>query len=236
MPNPGFLLAEDSALKQRLQSLTVTDDRDARRPVKVFFRYPEGETEKEYPFITIDLLDIAFSPTRQLSELTYDYTNDSRMSADQRASNTSITYYPSEYASSDLSNMAGTSGYLTMEQFVAVDLMYQVSTFCRSQRHDRELTSKMLRRTFPMRPTTIAIPEDDTLRRLSLLDWRAADLLDQEAGYRKRIFRKVYTVSMNAEIPQSDLYEIKTVLEVNGTLRDNYSESDASSLTFSEEF
>lgn len=236
MPNPGFLLAEDSALKNRLQSLTVTDDRDARRPVKVYFRYPEGETEKEYPFITIDLLDIAFAPTRQMSEVTYYYTNDTRLTPAERAANTSINYYPSEYSVSDLSNMAGTSGYLTMNQFVAVDLMYQVSTFCRSQRHDRELTSKMLRRTFPMRPTSILIPEDNTSRRLSLLDWRAADLLDQEAGYRKRVFRKVYTVSMNAEIPQSDLYEIKTVLEVNGTLRDNYSESDVLAHTFSEEF
>ena len=53
MSRSGFLLAEDEALKQHLSGITVTDDRNEHRPVKVFFRYPEGETEKHYPFITI---------------------------------------------------------------------------------------------------------------------------------------------------------------------------------------
>ena len=40
----GFILAEDEAIKARFSSLYVIDDRNAHRPVKVFFRYPEGET------------------------------------------------------------------------------------------------------------------------------------------------------------------------------------------------
>ncbi|NDC89491.1 MAG: hypothetical protein EB075_11945, partial [Bacteroidetes bacterium] len=64
MPNTGFTLAEDAALKQRLSALTVSDDRDMRRPIKTFFRYPDAETEKTYPFATIELIDIEFDAQR----------------------------------------------------------------------------------------------------------------------------------------------------------------------------
>ena len=229
MPNPGFLLAEDSALKKRLQYLHVTDDRNARRPVKVFFRYPEGETEKEYPFVTIDLLDIGYDTQRQLSDVTY------FLNSDPNSYSSSLTYYPSEYSSSDLLAMS-TSGYLYTEQFVAVTLMYQVSVFCRSQRHDRELTAAMLRYVFPFRQTSLHVPEDNTVRRLALLDWRTADLLDQEAGYRKRVFRKVYTISITAEMPQSDLLQAMTVLELRGTLNDYDPDSIVPTPTLSEDF
>ena len=49
----GFLLAEDQALKVKFSSIQLVDDRDATRDVQVFFRYPEAETEKKYPFITL---------------------------------------------------------------------------------------------------------------------------------------------------------------------------------------
>ena len=54
----GFLLAEDEALKNLFRNLTVTDDRDNAREVQVFFRYPEGETERSYPFITLENIDL----------------------------------------------------------------------------------------------------------------------------------------------------------------------------------
>jgi len=54
----GFLLAEDQALKVKLSGIQLSDDRDATRDVQVFFRYPEGETEKKYPFITLELMDV----------------------------------------------------------------------------------------------------------------------------------------------------------------------------------
>jgi hypothetical protein len=94
----------------------------------------------------------------------------------------------------------------------------------------------MLRRVFPFRRGFIEIPEDGTIRRCDMIDWRQADILDQEAGFNKRVFRKVYTVRINAEIPQRDIYTVKSVSTVDGTIRDNNSESDVSSTSFSEEF
>jgi hypothetical protein len=108
--------------------------------------------------------------------------------------------------------------YLKTTEYVPVDIMYQVSTFCRSALHDRQLTAKLLYDIVPFRYNSIYIPADNTSRRLDLLDWTTADLLDPEAGYRKRIFRKVYTLQMTAEIPTSAFTGIKQVTKINTTL------------------
>lgn len=233
MANPGFTLAEDAALKKRLMSLHVSDDRDMRRPLQVFFRYPEAETEKTYPFATIELFDIMYSRERQESERSYYYSTSANASA------SSIDYFPSEYSQEDIDGILANDAnadYLVTDQLVPVDLMYQVSTYCRSQRHDRQLSAAMLRYVFPFRRGFIEIPEDGTIRRCDILDWRSADLLDQESGYKKRIFRKVITVQINAEIPQSDLLAVKRVSAVSGTLTDNYPDTNVLSISFSEDF
>lgn len=234
MPNPGFTLAEDAALKSRLQALTVSDDRNVQRPVQVFFRFPEGETEKLYPFATLDLIDIEFDGSRQMSEVSYYFPDPGLAASVSTPGN--MDYYPSEYDSAGLTALAQANGYLRTDQYVAVNLTYQVTTYCRSQRHDRQLTMLMLRRVFPLRRGFIDIPEDGTIRRCDLLDWRQADLLDQETGYKKRTFRKVYTVRINAEIPQADFEAVLRVLEVNGTLSDYDPVNPISPFTFTEEF
>lgn len=204
----GFLLAEDEALKNRFVGLTVSDDREGSRPVQVFFRYPEGETERHYPFITIELIDIIHARNRQHSDH-YLYTH--------RAGHpNNLDYWPST-SSASAPNLTGSDFYRTTE-FVPVDILYQVSTFTRSALHDRQLTSHMLMDVVPFRFGSIQIPADGTSRRLELLDWTTADLLDPEAGYRKRIFRKVYTLQMTSELPTSALTGLKKVQSVSTTL------------------
>lgn len=225
--NPGFTLAEDAAMKKRLSAIAVSDDKEPTRVADVFFRYPEGEKEKTYPFITIDLVDIAYAAERQESEKTYYYaTEDSGLS-----DLANIDYYPSELNPTTLAVDAPADSYLHTDQFVPVNLIYQVTTYARSQRHDRQITATLLRRVFPLRRGFIEIPEDGTIRRCDLLDWRTNDVLDQETGYKKRIFRKVFTVSVNAEIPQSDFEVVQQVLEVNGTLNAHNQVLDNPSLT-----
>lgn len=208
--NHGFTLAEDAALKYRLGSLAVSDDKSASRVCKVFFRYPEGETEKLYPFITIELIDVSHARDRQESERTYTYEAGSTSPAN-------LTYFSSEMNEADMEAEAN-GGMLLTEQFVPVNLMYQVTTYTRTQRHDRQLTMLLLRRVFPFRRGFIEIPEDGTIRRCDIVSWRTTDVLDKETGYKNHIFRKVYTVVINSEIPQSDLYSGSVVTSVEGTI------------------
>ena len=217
---PGFLRAEDAALKKRISHIAVTDDRNVERVCGVFFRYPHDVTEKAYPFLTIDLLSINHATDRQTSETTYSYTADtSGMTPAQiQANSNDLTYYPSTLNKAGMDALSTAGTYLQTEAFVPVDLMYQVTSYCRSQDHDRQLTATLLRRVFPFRRGFIEIPEDGTMRRLDLMSWSTSNILDQESAYTKRIFRKVYTLRMNAEIPASDLMTTKRALTVNRTI------------------
>lgn len=223
----GFLLAEDAAVKGRFSAITVTDDRNAERPVSVFFRYPEGETEKMFPFITVEMIDLVHDTTRQQSEHYYYYAKGNSASA---TTGRYIDYYPSTYNAQDLSDLDPGVHFFRMDSFVPVTLVYQISTFTRSALHDRQLTSKILRRVMPFRRGFIEVPEDGTIRRFDLAGWTSADLLDQEAGFKKRIFRKVFTVQMSAEIPTSDINLIKRVERVMGIIK-NKDQSSSNRIT-----
>ena len=218
MPNPGFLLAEDAALKARFANVTVSDDRNGTRPVQVFFRYPESETERTYPFITIEMIDLIHARNRQHSEtqITYPKVGIPQRSNYVDAPDT-MTYWPSRVADMETVPATGRQ-FIQSNEFIPVDLLYQVSTFTRSALHDRQLTSQMLSTITPFRKGFIEVPEDGTIRRLDLLDWTTADLLDSEAGYRKRIFRKIYTLQMTAEIPSTDMYGMHQITEIVPTV------------------
>ena len=215
MSNPGFLLAEDAAVKARFSNIAVSDDREPVRVAKVFFRYPEGEKEKDYPFITIEHIGLSHNRSLQHSEQSYYYANGISGAS---LSPAFIDYFPSELDATGMQAELGDGDYLRTDSFVPVTLIYQVATYTRSALHDRQLTAKILRRVIPFRRGFIEIPEDGTIRRFDLISWANSDLLDGEAGYRKRIFRKVYTIHMSAEIAASDLVQVKQVTSVVGNI------------------
>ena len=228
-----FLMAEDAAVKSRFSNITVNDDRNATRKVKVFFRYPEGETEKEYPFITVENIGLSHARNLQMSESYYYYNPNN---ANDTA--VSLNYWPSEHDRAWLEANDGDGlGYLRAESFVPIYLMYQVSTYARSVMHDRQLTAAILKYAAPFRRGTIYIPEDGTARRFDMLGWTNADILDQEAGYRKRIFRKVYTLQVTSELPTSELTPVKRATSVSRTIKNKNNEmSNVPYTTFSEVF
>jgi len=233
---PGFLEAEDAALKMRLADIPVADDDDPQRVAQVFFRHPVGETEKSYPFITIELLDITHARDRQHSMQDLYYASGIGLTSDQQLSLTNIDYYPDEQNTADLDDLVEDSGFLSTDSYTPVDLVYQVTTYARSNQHDRQLTRTMLRRVTPFQGRGwIEIPEDGTIRRLDVQGWRPADILDGEAGYKKRIFRKVYTLVMNAEIPTSDFIGTKRTLTVEGDIT-SYTNTLSTDPSLSEEF
>ena len=213
MPNrTGFLLAEDQALKDKFSGIQLVDDRDSTRDVQVFFRYPEGETERTYPFITIELLDINHAANRQHSEspiYAFRGTAPSGQPSGHYAteSNKTFTYWPNETTNVSTLTYGGVAGspFITALEHTPVDLLYQVTTFTRSALHDRYLQAHILTKVAPFRRGYLAVGADNTHRHMDMLDWRSADMLDEEAGFKKRLFRKVYTLSVTSEIPSTNL-------------------------------
>jgi len=123
MGNP-FVIAEDLALKTMLQGLTVGDEKNSARAVKVWFGYPDVEVRaQEFPFITIDLIDIVPANDRQTSGRLYD--------GDYRG-----TVAPS-----------GRNSY-SYTVPVAYDIVYQVTSYSRHPRHDRAIIFQLLHK-FP---------------------------------------------------------------------------------------
>jgi hypothetical protein len=217
--HPGFTLAEDAALKYRLSDMAVSDDKNPTRVADVFYRHPVKETEKSYPYVTIELLDINHATDRQHSMQNLYFADATGLTAEQQAALTSIDYIPSESTTSDLEALVNTNEFLTLDSYTPVDLMYQATTYCRANQHDRQLTALMLRRIAPFQGRGwVEIPEDGTIRRLDIMDWRSSDILDGEAGYKKRIFRKVYTLVMNSELLTSDYIRTKRALTVEGVI------------------
>jgi hypothetical protein len=177
MGNP-FIIAEDLALKSLLQGMVVGDEKNAERPVKVWFGYPDVEIRaQEFPFITIDLIDVVPANDRQTSGKMSD--------PDYRG-----TIIPE-------------SGYTYRFDIpVAYDLVYQVSTYARNPRHDRALLYQMFNK-FPSKFGKLAVPNqigtEVGYRSMFVDGFVKRDAVDGETGNR-RTLRNVYTVRVISEM------------------------------------
>jgi hypothetical protein len=183
----GFILAEEEALKKRFEGIVVpTRPGDpATTEVGVWFRYPESERQIAYPFVTIDLLTV--EPDYELFTSTF-----LQDPTDLYQPSFSPTLPPLDWSS---------RGY-KIREYLAMRLVWQVSTFCRSALHDRYLTSIFMTDVLPQRPFWID-SVDGVARRTDRIGFQAADSIETTESGTKRIFRKIYTVSMLTEIPQN---------------------------------
>jgi hypothetical protein len=196
----GFLLAEDEALKKRCSGLMVPKTPGGEmEEVGVWFRFPEGERQLHYPFITLDL--IAVEPEYRL--WTSDYYLDPIG-----------LYQPSVSPTLPLPPGGWTTHNYTVRNFIPMHLIYQVAAHTRSALHDRYLMSYFMTTVFPPRPFWLGVDADNTWRRTEHLGYAAADALETTESGTKRIFRKVHTLSMLAEIPQERFIEVYRVLRV----------------------
>jgi hypothetical protein len=177
MGNP-FIIAEDLALKNLCQGITVADDKNPSRTVKVWFGYPDVEIRtQDFPYITIDLIDIIPANNRQSSGLQYD----------------------SDYQGT---TSPGGDAYYEYAIPVAYDLVYQISSFSRHPRHDRALMYQLLNK-FPSKFGKLAVPNQlgtETAYRSMFLDgFVKRDAVESETGNR-RILRNVLSVRVVSEM------------------------------------
>ena len=187
-----FILAEDTALKSLLQGISVVDEKSISRPVKVWFGFPDIEVRaQDYPYMTLELLDVSPSNERQMSGYLYD--NDHRGTLSPQ---TDINY---EY-----------------EYPVAYDLIYQVTSYARHPRHDRAIIYQFLNEKVPHKFGKIAVPNElgteTSYRHIFLDGFIKRDLIEEG----RRLLRNVFTVRVVSEMtPAQAAIAIGTVEEVN---------------------
>jgi len=187
----GFLLSEDEALKSYLSGITVPGrDPGNTTDVGVWFRWPEGERQIKYPFLTIDLLQA--EPAFELFHSDHVETRPYRPSVAPQ-----LPEPPGGWATQNWN----------IRNYLPFKLMYQVAVHARSALHDRYLQSIFRTDVFPVRPFWIWNGMDETWRRTEFVQAAASDLSETTESGTKRIFRKVYTIQMLAEVPQDRILD-----------------------------
>ena len=195
----SFIINEEEALKSLLSGITVADAGNASRPVGVFYGQPDKEIRQQsYPYITIDLIGVNEDTTRAhrgYVPLTYPVENNLGID------DTNVADFKTSFP-------------------IPVDLMYQVSTWSRQPRHDRQLISALFSPgRLPLRFGQLFIPQDATLRRLDILGFSKRDTTEAD----KRLFNNVYTIRISAELfPEqiAQVYEVTNAPIISFTYQD----------------
>lgn len=197
-----FLLDEDKALRQKLQGLVVHDQRadgqEVPRQVGVWFGQPDQELRAQsYPYITIDMIDLQRDTQREMRGTT---------SADYLK--------PVSF---------GINGALEFETDIPipVNIDYQITTYSRHPRHDRQIMAQLLSRKLQRFGYLEIVEKEETIddvetitstfRRMDLLSVAKRDATEQA----KRLFVNAITVRVSSEIVQSAFRAIYKVLEVH---------------------
>lgn len=190
----GFILAEDEMLKAHLTGITVPgrEPTDPEVEVGCWFRWPEGERQIKYPFIAIDLLSA--DPAFDLFHSDHLEPTEGLYRPDKSP------YLPPPPGGWGVANYA-------VRNYLPFRLQYQVAVHTRNALHDRYLQSIFKTDVFPVRPFWLWMDVDQTWRRTELVESIASDLSETTESGTKRIFRKVYTVSVLAEVPQDRIVD-----------------------------
>lgn len=191
-----FILNEDKAIKLMLTGVTVSDSGNPTRPVGVWFGQPDLEIRAQsYPYMTIDFLG---------------YNEDFSRS---HRGEIQMPYFPEG---------ANTSNQYTTEFPIPVYLDYQITTWARQPRHDRQIMAEMATgQRIPLRYGLLVVPEDKTVRRVDFLGFAKKDTTDENG---KRLFSNAYTIRVSAEILPVVLSQIVPVTETNVSLNSQSTE------------
>lgn len=186
-----LLANEDRALKLKLAGLTV-DDATAQpsgRQVTVRYRDPEYQVaDMVFPLVLISHQGISKAEERESRGMI------------------STRYAPEGYARwSDMTDLSQSPYWSEMP--IPLDVDYQVDAYCRKMAHLIQLTGQLMQFDFlPHRFGYLAVPEDNTVRRLDLLAGPEFSETRDESG--KRLFMATWAIRVSAEIFLSEIYTV----------------------------
>lgn len=195
--NEGWILDEDRALRDLLDDILVSDSGKGSRRVGVWFAHPDQEMRQQaFPYITLDLIDISLE--RDRAERGYGAVPDF-----WRDALTSAITVDNEYTSD-------TDIPLMMHQPIPVRLTYQITTWARNPRHDRQILNGLLRYGItPLQGGGLDV-SDGSLRRLDTLSFQKRDTV--ESG--KRLLSNAILVGVSSEVPWKTLEQATKVSQV----------------------
>jgi len=213
-----FILAEDEALKAKLQGVTVADASNPTRPVEVWFGQPDIQIrEQKYPYITIDLVDISEANERVM------------------VSNGVRPWYYNVVFPDDLDQIPDD---WTMPYPIPINLDYQITSYSRSPMHDRQILAQLIGQKIPYRFGSLSVTEyketsgpdevlHQTTRRLDMLGSYKRDLVENN----KKMYMNIFTVRVSSEIPTIAVakyfYQVQSInLEETSTYPDALSSPD----------
>jgi hypothetical protein len=173
-----WLINEDKALRDWLNDIYVSDEKNQNRKVGVWFGQPDVEiTAQTYPYITLDLIDAREATERAMrGRALLHYLPD--------GGDTPTMYMPFE-----------------TDWPIPYDLDYQVTTYSRHPRHDRSMMRTMMQDKFGGRMHSLYIPEDDTVRSMFLMGSQKRDSTEDK----RRLFSNAYTVRIYSELLPVDI-------------------------------
>jgi hypothetical protein len=196
----SFLLSEDEALRNLLKDMTVTDQKSvtnqgATRTVGVWFGQPDQEIRNQnYPYITIDMIDIS----EDIMRAHRGRTKPSYM-VDPTTIGTDTEFDPDAHG-------------WDINWPIPVNIDYQITTYARQPRHDRQILAQLLYTKIPLR-FAVLNTNDNTVRRLDVLDVSKRDIT--ESG--KRLFVNAITVRVSSEIAPETYNKMYKVSQINVT-------------------
>ena len=202
----SFLLAEDEALRDLLVGMTVTDQKqNGARNVGVWFGQPDQELrEQKYPYITIDMIDIAEDFTRAMrGKVRPAYIQNPTNMVDAAQGVQQVTFDTDEHA-------------WEIDYPIPVNLDYQITTYSRQPRHDRQILAQLLYTKIPLRYAVLLTGPNTvygTHRRLDVLDISKRDV--SENG--KRLFVNAITVRISSEIARETFTKLYKAQELSIT-------------------
>jgi len=199
MNEVNFLLREEQALKTFLAGITVQDSKSQARPMKVWFNQPDVEIQAQtYPYALIDLVDIVQSNERQVGgDTIYDY---------------------------DLNgSVVETGAVYSYEQPILYDLFYQITTFSRHPRHDREILLQMMKYKTPGKWGFLPVSNVDgsavQYKHMFLEGFAKRDTITED----RRLFRNSFTVRILSEMNEAEAHSALSIVNsvnINTTTTD----------------
>jgi hypothetical protein len=215
----GTILVEEAALKEYLSGLKVpaTEKTGTRTQiVPVYFRHPGGERRIQYPYITIDLLHVFPDPPRYYSVINEWATPALFMGPQGQI--TPGQYYPDQFRTDD---PAAEDMVPKVGNFFAYKLRFQITFWSRNITHDRILMSHAWSDLFPAWDYWIATKPDDVWHRCHTEEFVAGDTIESIEAT-KRILRKIYTITMETEIPSERVRQIAKVRKIHVDLYEKW--------------